>query len=168
MPNPRRKKLDDDGWDLPAVGEDTDTPSPQKRNSRVNWTREAFWVACDIISLSVPRWSSVPRTNANIKHLLESYSEEIVRDSFQFFRNESDRLDLGKDNAAWDVYFRRRQRYLDQAVRARQGARPGQPVRKLGDVAVDKPSPPTSVAVPEPPTPSPARKRRMIRKQGTT
>lgn len=87
------------------------------------------------MSLSIPRFTSKPKQNANIKYMLRTHTKEQIVMSFLFFRADTPGLVLSP--SCWDVYFRSRGKYLRLVDRASEGARPGQPVYKAGDVAVD-------------------------------
>lgn len=89
----------------------------------------------DMVSLSVPRFTSKPKMNANIKFMLQSHTRAEIESSFEFFRADVPSLVL--QPSCWDVYFRQRGKYLRLAKRAQEGARPGQAVRKAGDIRVD-------------------------------
>lgn len=136
----RRKGDDDAAWDGPAIGGDPDA-APRPPGSRTDWGRvnrlgEAFWRECDMVPLSIPRWSSRPKMNANIKFMLRTDDESVIEASFQFFRNESERLTL-VGSSCWDVYFRRRGAYMRAARRYGEGRRAGEAVRTAGDIHVD-------------------------------
>jgi len=136
-----RKRGDDPAWDQPGIGGDADAPVRPPGTARnhgvVTRLGDEFWRACDTLPLSVPRWGSRARMNANLKHMLEYHDETTIRTSFQFFRSHLENLRLDRDNPAWEVYFRHRQPYLREATRASEGRRGGQPVRKAGDITVD-------------------------------
>ena len=120
---------DDPVWD--AMGEPKKSSSPKA----VTALREYFWREMDIVPLSVPRWDSQPRINANLRWLLNhDVPEHIIRASFRFFRNDVERLDLSPQNPCWAVYYSRRNRYLDQAWAAQPGSREGEVVHKAGDI----------------------------------
>jgi hypothetical protein len=67
--------------------------------------------------------------------MLQTYTRPEIEASFDFFRADTSSLVL--QPSCWDVYFRQRGKYLRLAQRAREGARPGQAVRKAGDIRVD-------------------------------
>jgi len=97
--------------------------------------REYFWREMDTVPLSVPRWESVPRMNANLRWMMDNgVPEKIIRASFGFFRNDVDRLDLSPQRSCWAVYFARRTRYLEQAWAAQPGSRDDEVVHKVGDI----------------------------------
>jgi hypothetical protein len=110
----------------------------------------------DRVPLSVSRWESVPRMNANLKYLLDGEKdvrapvpEEVVRASFEIFRNHVEQIDFRPQDDCWSVYFARRNQYLREASAAQAGARDGDLLRRVGDIAVDQP---------------PKRRRRVIRR----
>jgi hypothetical protein len=136
----RSKQGDDPSWNEPAIGGDPDAPSrpPGSRYDygRVSRLGEAFWRECDLVPLSIPRWSSRPKMNANIMFMLRNDDEKTIEASFHFFRSESEGLTL-VGSSCWDVYFRRRGSYLRSARRTSEGRRPGETVRTAGDLRVD-------------------------------
>jgi hypothetical protein len=149
---------DDPAWeDTPPDGE---KPSRRKKDpGKLNRLREHFWRQMDSVPLSVPRWDSIPRMNANMKWLLEGsegrppIEEDILRASFEYFRNDVDALDLGPQTSCWSVYFARRTQYLRQAAAGQAGSRGVGRTFKVGDIAGDKPV-----------TPPAPRRRRIIRR----
>lgn len=140
---PKRHSDDDEIWNQPGIGGDPDQPDRHKDRGLVNRIREHFWRAMDTVPLSVPRWTSIPRTNANIRMLLDGtkgqppYTEDVIKDSFVFFHNVVDTVDIR--DSCWDWYFAHRSRFLREALDARHGARPGEAVYKAGDIPGDKP-----------------------------
>jgi len=140
MARPGRKKQGDDAaWAEPAIGEDPDKAKrmPGAGTGVVSRVAETFWRECDTINLSIPRWGSRPRMNANIQFLLKTYPEDVVKASFAFFRNDAPNLLLDREHPCWEVYFRKRGAYLRSAERSGEGRRSGQAVRKAGDITVD-------------------------------
>ena len=148
-----RKDPDQDMWDTAQpVGGDPDVRVQRQRTGppAVNRIREHFWHEMDIVPLSVPRWYSISRANADIKYLLTgkknnhvqpgvvTYDEDVVKASFGFFRNVVDKVALGEATSCWDYYFAHRADYLRQALAARQGTGTGQAtVHRAGDIAGD-------------------------------
>jgi hypothetical protein len=130
---------DDPAWNEPGLGGDADAPrrppGSHTDHGQIAWIGEAFWRAMDIVSLTVPRYTSKPKMNANLKYMLRTNDRPTIEASFDFFRADTPGLTL--QPSCWDVYFRQRGKYLRLAQRAREGARPGQAVRKAGDIRVD-------------------------------
>jgi hypothetical protein len=83
--------------------------------------------------------------NANMKWMLEGgdgrppIPEDLLRVSFEYFRNDVDSLDLGPQTPCWNVYFARRTTYLRQAAAAQAGSRGDGHTVVVGDIAGDKP-----------------------------
>jgi len=135
------RQHDDPAWD------DHKSSDPKM----VTVLREHFWRAMDRVPLSVPRWDSQPRMNANLRWLLDGkrapdgrweraqVPENIIRASFEYFRNEVESLDLSPQRSCWAVYFSRRERYLDQARAGQAGSRDDVIVHKVGDIETHRP-----------------------------
>lgn len=99
---------------------------------------EAFWRELDMVPLSTKRWNSRPKMNGNLKWMLDQgYTEDIIKDSFSYFRAAVPSITIAPDDSCWDCYFRRRGSYLRSAQRGREGTRPGETVHKAGDITVD-------------------------------
>lgn len=137
----KRRGDDDPAWSEPGIGGDTDKPKKmpgaRANSGMVARIAEAFWRECDMVPLHVPRWGSRPRMNANVTYLLQRYSEDEILASFTFFRTETESLLLNREHPCWETYFRRRGLYLRSAIRAMEGRRKGEAVRKAGDITVD-------------------------------
>lgn len=104
----------------------------------MNRIAEHFWHEMDTVPLSVPRWDSRTRMNANIKWLLDKgFNEDVVKASFSFFRGALPTIVIPAGTSCWEVYFRRRGAFLHMGQRAQEGKRPGERVYKAGDIVVD-------------------------------
>ena len=136
-----KKGQDDGAWSQPAVGGDRDAPvrPPGSRadHGKTSRVAEAFWRECDMVPLSVPRWSVKSKMNANIEWLLGQYPERVVTTSFNHFRAQVGSIAFGEGESCWDMYFRRRGAFLRAAMRAGEGQREGEAVHKAGDIHVD-------------------------------
>lgn len=101
----------------------------------------------DTVPLSVPRWDSIPRMNANMKWMLDGgegrppISEDILRASFEYFRNDVESFDLSPQTSCWAVYFARRVQYLRAAGAAQAGSRGDGHTIRVGDISVDQQRP---------------------------
>lgn len=147
------RRGDDPAWE----GTPPEGGRKKKDPALVTRLREHFWRQMDSVPLSVPRWDSIPRMNANMKWLLDGdkegarppIPEDILRASFEYFRNDVDSLDLSPQVSCWSVYFARRVQYLRAAGAAQAGARGEGRTQQVGDIAVDQ---------------QPKKRRRIIRR----
>jgi hypothetical protein len=138
------RRGDDPAWeDTPPEGGRRKKKDPE----RYNRLREHFWRQMDTVPLSVPRWDSIPRMNANLKWLLDGgegrppIDPEILRASFEFFGNDVDSIDFSPQVSCWAVYFARRVQYLRTAGAAQAGARGNGGTIRVGDIAVHQAQP---------------------------